>query len=245
VLGVGGRDLSAEVGGASTLAAVAALDADPATEVIAVVSKPPDPEVAEAVERSAAACRTPVVLAFVGPGRPDLTDAAAAVAKAVGADLPEPDSWGADVLAAARPGPIVGLFSGGTNCAEARAVIGDPPAGSTLVDLGDDAFTAGRPHPMIDPAAVAERLAAEAPATGVVLLDVVLGHGAHPDPAAVLAPAIAAARAGGAAVVAALIGTAGDPQGLDRQARALVAAGAAVHRSNARAAALAARTAAP
>jgi FdrA protein len=97
---------------------------------------------------------------------------------------------------------------------------------------------------MIDPAAVAERLAAEAPNRGVVLLDVVLGHGAHPDPAAVLAPAIAVAHAAGAAVVVALVGTAGDPQGLDRQAGALVAAGATVHRSNARAAALAAGAAA-
>jgi FdrA protein len=242
VLGVGGRDLSAPVGGASSLAALAALDADPATEVIAIVSKPPDPEVAGAVERAADACRTPVVLALVGPGRPDLTGAAAGIAAAVGTDFPEPASWGVDALAA-RPGPILGLFSGGTNCAEAAAVIGDPPAGSTLVDLGDDAFTAGRPHPMIDPAAVVERLAAAAPDRGVVLLDVVLGHGAHPDPAAVLAPAIAAARSAGAAVVVALVGTAGDPQGLDRQAGALVGAGAAVHRSNARAAALAAQVA--
>jgi FdrA protein len=243
VLGVGGRDLSIPVGGASTLAALAALDADPATEVVAVVSKPPDPEVADAVERAAAACRTPVVLAFVGPGRPDLTDAAARIAAAAGADFPEPASWGTEA-ADASPGPIVGLFSGGTNCAEAQAVIGAPPEASVLVDLGDDAFTAGRPHPMIDPAAVGDRLAAEAPAAGVVLLDVVLGHGAHPDPAAVLAPAIAGARDAGAAVVVALVGAAGDPQGLDRQALALTAAGAAVHRSVARAAALASALAA-
>jgi FdrA protein len=93
---------------------------------------------------------------------------------------------------------------------------------------------------MIDPAAVAERVRAVADVddgAAVVLLDVVLGHGAHPDPAAVLAPALTtAARAAGAATVAVLIGTDGDPQGLDRQARALVDAGAIVHRSNARAA---------
>ncbi len=84
---------------------------------------------------------------------------------------------------------------------------------------------------MIDPAPVAERLAAAR--AGVVLLDVVLGHGAHPDPASVLAPALAAT---GAAPVVTLVGTAGDPQGLDRQAQALAAAGAIVHRSLARAA---------
>jgi FdrA protein len=82
---------------------------------------------------------------------------------------------------------------------------------------------------------------ADAPADGaaVVLLDVVLGHGAHPDPAAELAPAVAdlrrrsAARGAEAAVVVSLCGTAGDPQGLERQAEALVAAGASVHLSNA------------
>jgi FdrA protein len=67
----------------------------------------------------------------------------------------------------------------------------------------------------------------------VVLLDVVLGHGAHPDPASVLAPALAAT---GAAPVVTLVGTAGDPQGLERQAQALTAAGAVVHSSVARAA---------
>jgi FdrA protein len=59
-----------------------------------------------------------------------------------------------------------------------------------MVDFGDDRLTAGRPHPMIDPTLRLERLAREAadPAVGVVLLDVVLGHGADPDPGASLAP---------------------------------------------------------
>jgi FdrA protein len=154
---------------------------------------------------------------------------------------------------------VLGLFSGGTNAAEALVVLEehlgpvrsnvhpDPsrrvgpfdPAGGThvLLDLGDDELTAGRPHPMIDPAIVADRVRAAADAdggAGVVLLDVVLGHGAHPDPAAELAPALSVAGAAGAATVVVLIGTAGDPQGLDRQAHALADAGAIVHRSNAR-----------
>jgi FdrA protein len=88
---------------------------------------------------------------------------------------------------------------------------------------------------MIDGSLRLERLAAEAadPTCGVVLLDVVLGHAAHPDPAAELAPAIAAA---GVPVVVSLCGAAGDPQGLDRQAAALAVSGAAVFRSNAEAA---------
>jgi FdrA protein len=109
------------------------------------------------------------------------------------------------------------------------------PDGHTMIDFGDDALTRGRPHPMIDGSQRLARFAAEAadPACGVVLLDVVLGHGAHPDPAAELAPAIAAARV---PVVVSLIGTASDPQGLDRQASLLREAGAAVFASNADAA---------
>lgn len=251
VLGVGGRDLSAAVGGISALAALAALDADPDVEVIALVSKPPAPDVADAVAAAAEGCATPVVLAPVGPGCPTLTDAAAEIARTLGRPFPEPTVWGQGRVP--YPGPLLGLFSGGTNCLEALALLeerigpvrsnvhpdparhigpgDDPGGGPSLLDLGDDELTAGRPHPMIDPAPVAERLAAAR--SGVALLDVVLGHGAHPDPASVLAPALAAT---GAAAVVTLVGTAGDPQGLDRQARALAAAGAIVHRSLARAA---------
>ena len=102
----------------------------------------------------------------------------------------------------------------------------------TMVDFGDDALTAGRAHPMIDPTLRLEQLARTAadPSTGVLLLDVVLGHGAEPDPAARLAPALAEVAQ---PVVVAVVGTAHDPQDLDRQVRALVDAGAEVHLSNA------------
>jgi FdrA protein len=259
VVGVGGRDLSSDVGGVSTLAALPALDDDPAVRVIGVVSKPPDPGVAEAVAAAAARCRTPVVLALVGAGRPTLTEAAAEIADALGSPFAEPQWWRAPGgPVSARPGPVLGLFSGGTNAAEALVVLeerlgpvcsnvhpdparrigpSDPVGGTHVVlDLGDDELTAGRPHPMIDPAVVADRVRAAADAdggAGVVLLDVVLGHGAHPDPASELAPALSVAGAAGAATVAVLIGTAADPQGLDRQALALADAGAIVHRSNA------------
>jgi FdrA protein len=259
VIGVGGRDLSSAVGGVSTLAALAALDDDPAVQAIGVVSKPPDPTVAEAITEAAARCRTPVVLALVAPGRPTLTEAAAEIAAVVGSAFAEPHWWRPSVgPGSPQPGPVLGLFSGGTNAAEALVVLEqhlgpvrsnvhtdpsrrigpfDPAGGAHVVlDLGDDELTAGRPHPMIDPAVVADRVTAAADAdggAGVVLLDVVLGHGAHPDPASGLAPALSAARVAGAAIVAVLIGTAGDPQGLDRQAGALVDAGAIVHRSNA------------
>lgn len=242
VLGVGGRDLSAAVGGMSTLAALAMLDDDPAVETIAIVSKPPDPEVAM---RVAAACRKPVVLAMVGPGYPTLTEAAAEIAGPLA-----PESWEPASKPEPRSGPILGLYSGGTNCLEALGILesarsnvhpdpsrrigpdDDPGGADVLLDLGDDELTVGRPHPMIDPSVVADRLAAVSGAS-VVILDVVLGHGAHPDPVMVLAPAIRKAVEAGIAVVVTLVGTAGDPQGLERQAEALVAAGASVYRSNA------------
>jgi FdrA protein len=114
-----------------------------------------------------------------------------------------------------------------------------PAEGDTMIDFGDDELTVGRAHPMIDQSLRLERLAAEAagPATAVILLDVVLGHGAHPDPAAELGPAIAAARErSGAAVVVSLIGAGADPQDPARQARELQTAGAHVFAANAEAA---------
>ncbi|MGL5850957.1 MAG: DUF1116 domain-containing protein, partial [Phycicoccus sp.] len=114
-------------------------------------------------------------------------------------------------------------------------------AGHVVVDFGADELTRGRAHPMIDPTLRHERIAAEAadPSSGVLLLDLVLGHGAHPDPAGDLAGVLEAARstveAAGRSlpVVVSLIGTEADPQGRDGCAAALVDAGASVFLSNA------------
>jgi FdrA protein len=126
---------------------------------------------------------------------------------------------------------------------------GQDAARHTMIDFGDDELTAGRPHPMIDQRLRLERMAAEAadPATAVIMLDVVLGHGAHQDPAAELAPAIAAALASrdladsamagrDLTVVVSLVGARSDPQNLTAQANALAEAGAHVFASNAAAA---------
>ena len=120
-------------------------------------------------------------------------------------------------------------------------------AAQRIVDLGDDEYTVGRPHPMIDPRLRSEKIeeAASDPQVAVILLDIVLGYAAHPDPAGALVPAIraateAAARDGrGLALVASVCGTAADPQGLGRQRAILVEAGVRVAASNARAARLA------
>ncbi|GAB4444713.1 MAG: acyl-CoA synthetase FdrA [Anaerolineales bacterium] len=154
-----------------------------------------------------------------------------------------------------------GLFSGGTLAYEAQLILRDylPAVYSnaplvkelrlkdslvsqehTLLDLGEDEFTVGRLHPMMDNDLRIRRLEKEAadPETAVILLDVVLGYGAHPDPAGELAPAIARARRAASEagrhleVVAVVAGTDEDPQNMAEQVRALKEAGAAVEISN-------------
>lgn len=233
-LGVGGRDLSTEVGGLATRQALRRLDADASVELIVLVSKPPAAEVASAITAYADGLATPVMYALLGPGQLDLTEATERVLARLGRDVP---TW--PVSGKASPptsgSTLQGLFVGGTLAGEARLIADEALGeGHTFIDFGDDAYTTGRAHPMIDPTLRLEHLAkvgADAD-TAVVLLDVVLGHGAEPDPAAALAPAVAALSQ---PVVVAVIGTDTDPQGLDRTVGALVDAGAEVHLSNAHA----------
>ncbi|RFS85346.1 FdrA family protein [Actinomadura spongiicola] len=246
VLGVGGRDLSPEVSGRSALAALAALDADPGTELIVLVSKPPAPQVADLVREAARRLDTPVVFALATTGEDDLTAAAERALRALRRAVPAWPRW----TASRRPAPAAGralrgLFAGGTLRDEAEtialAALGrDLDArGHRFTDFGADAYTRGRAHPMIDPTLRLAAVRAEAadPGCGVLLLDVVLGHGAEPDPAASLAPAIADAvdDRPDLAVVVSLCGTPADPQDRDRQAAALCGAGADVFASNAQA----------
>ncbi|MFI6292259.1 FdrA family protein [Nonomuraea sp. NPDC050790] len=214
VLGVGGRDLSPEVGGRSANRAIAMLDEDPATELIVLVSKQPSVRPAVPAKR------------FVEASA-DLTATAERVLKELGRPVPAWPAWPA-WAGRTVTGTLRGLYAGGTLCAEAAGVAGT----GEFVDYGDDAYTRGRPHPMIDPTLRLEALAAVAEGD-VVLMDVVLGHGADPDPAASYAHAIARCPA---TVVVALVGSEGDPQDLRRQAAALREAGAAVFTSNAQAA---------
>ena len=111
-----------------------------------------------------------------------------------------------------------------------------------MLDLGDDQYTRGKPHPMIDPsvrdAALAEAL--ESPGVGLVLLDLVIGYGAHADPAGYLATFLGQHRAANAPpIVASVTGTEADPQRRSAQVATLEAAGVRVAPSNADAAALA------
>jgi FdrA protein len=160
---------------------------------------------------------------------------------------------------------IRGLYSGGTFCFEATMLVAEAlspvysntpvgtaaalenvwrSSGHTLLDLGDDVFTRGRPHPMIDHRLRNERILAEAadPATAVILLDVVLGTGSHPDPADEVAPVVTQARAGSGpkpVFVGFVCGTDRDPQNLNRQEARLAEAGILLAASNAEAVCLA------
>jgi FdrA protein len=158
---------------------------------------------------------------------------------------------------------VRGLFSGGTFCAEAQIVFKDlladvysnAPVGgvkqlrdslvsqkNTVIDLGEDEFTVGRPHPMIDFSLRNRRILEEAAdsETAVILLDVVLGYGSNPDPAAELTPVLRKA-ARKVTVVCSITGTDQDPQNRSQVEKALRKAGAIVMPSNAAACKLAGR----
>jgi FdrA protein len=130
VLGVGGRDLSEAVGGRSTVRALAALDADPATDLILLVSKPPAPEVAEAVRAAARRLSTPVLFGLLGTGGGDgggtgdgdLTALVERAITALGEGPPPWPHWPAPGPPAPRSGSLAGLFSGGTLCDEAMLI---------------------------------------------------------------------------------------------------------------------------
>jgi FdrA protein len=249
------------------------LERDGATETVVVVSKPPDEAVARRIAERARALHKPVILAFLGSDGAlgssgnvlvvDTLEAAAAAAAERSGAVPYSDPSAAPERAGS--GYLRGFFCGGTLCDEAMAIAAaqlGPIAsniplegarrladsgvseGHTFVDYGDDEFTEGRAHPMIDPSLRAARVAREAadPEVGAILVDVVLGHGAHADPAEPLAAAFAEGRAGRAeppALIVSLCGTQDDPQGLEGQRARLEEAGAVVARSNAHAARLA------
>jgi succinyl-CoA synthetase alpha subunit len=268
-IGVGGRDLSIEVGAISTLTALDLLESDSATQRIVLISKPPAPEVARRVLERVERCGKPTTICLLG-GVPIRTESGvrfadtlrAAAAMALGADLAPFDLAAAmrQVKRRRRPAArrIVGLFCGGTLCTEAQVIMANGGIvarsnaplpghrdvgadGHEMIDLGADEFTRGRPHPMIDPSARAEAIsrALDDPTIGVVLLDVVLGYGAHADPAGAVVAALGEAGDRGPVVVASVTGTNGDPQRYDDQVARLEAAGVAVAPSNADAAALA------
>lgn len=268
-IGTGGRDLKAEVGGLTALAAIDLLDADPATRHIVIISKPPAAEVAAKVLARVARSRKTFTICFIGsrdlavPANASLAPTLKAAAEnALGRSI---SAATAHARGDVRGKRIRGLYAGGTLCAEAQIVLIEAGlsvasnaavpmardlddaahADATLIDLGSDEYTQGRPHPMIEPAVRDAELARAIadPAVGILLVDFVLGYGAHSDPAGQFRKAWAELATGNGPrplVIAAITGTPGDPQGLDDQS-AKLADIAVLCPSNADAARLAAR----
>jgi FdrA protein len=281
-IGVGSRDLSKPVGGAMMIEGLRALQKDPETGVIVLISKPPAALVADTVLAQVGTCAKPTVACFLGAAPAPIEAAGAfpaanltqaAIIAAALARCKDPTEAVKDLEVAdaaliqvaraerARLAPsqhaLRGLFAGGTFCYEAQLVLKDLPqpvrsnapllkenrlvdpnvsTGHVCIDLGEDEFTQGRLHPMIDPTLRNRRIVQEArdPATAVILLDVVLGYGAHPSPASAAGEAIRQAQciaeeAGRhIAFVASVCGTEADPQVLSRQEAILREAGVIV-----------------
>ena len=268
-IGVGGRDLSAEVGGMMTLFALEALADDPSTEAIVIISKPPHATVLPRLKAAIAKVHKPVVACVLGAKAPaestavwvDTLDAAADTVVALITQRtlvrrPFSDASGIRArlarLHASGPiaGEVLGLYTGGTLAHEAHLLLDSllgHDAGHQILDLGDDQYTVGRPHPMIDPQTRTEMiLKAGQEKAGVLLVDLVLGRGSHPNPAAPLAGAIrqasdmAAAAGRRLVAVGSVVGTADDPQDLAGQVAQLEEAGVELLPSNAEAARFAA-----
>jgi succinyl-CoA synthetase alpha subunit len=269
-IGVGGRDLSARVAGMSTLLAIDALERDPLVERIALISKPPAAAVVDSVLARVRASSKSFVICFMGSAA-IAVPANAVFARTLreAAERCLDHSIEPGWLSAAiegrrtRKGTIRGLFCGGTLCAEAQAIALDAglavrsnapvprarrqtepaPAEHLMLDLGDDDYTRGRPHPMIEPEARTDLImqALADRQVAVLLLDVVIGYGAHADPAGVVADALARSERNAVQVIASVTGTEQDPQCYSAQRRTLERAGVTVAPSNAHAAELAAR----
>lgn len=264
------------------LQAIATLEADDATEAILLVSKPPQPDVAQTILERLDAVSSPCVAALLGLDADEwgttfghvaltrtLESSVLATLEELGLSAGDPVQGLSELAARASEElaesrrALRGLFSGGTLCYETMLLasrwlgpvysntplrpdwgLPAPEGGHTCLDLGEEEYTKGRPHPMIDPDARVEHLlsAGEDPATAVVLLDVVLGHGAHDDPAGVLAPACARVleRPDPPVVVAYVLGSDGDPQDRSQQCERLRQAGCLLAPTASRAALLAA-----
>lgn len=240
-IGVGGRDLDARIGGLGTMSAIDALEADAGTRLIVLISKPPAAAVAARVLERIGRSRKPFVICLLGlneavlPGNAQLARTLAeaaelAASRTLDTSTPPPPPG---------HGWVRGLYCGGTLCAEAELVfrrkgLAVGPGANTFVDLGDDEYTRGRPHPMIEPELRNDHLrdTLRDRSVGAILLDVVLGYGAHPDPAGVLLRNDLSQKT----VIASVTGTEADPQDYVRQAAALREAGVIVAASNAHAA---------
>ena len=256
-IGTGGRDLSEAVAGRTSLAALELLADDANTDVIAVISKPPARSAEEKIIAAVRKIGKPAVLAFLGQKSEMLApnlfvagtieEAAAKTAALCKAQNPEKAVvlYERELMNTAlldeikklggKQKRVVGLYTGGTLASEAKFILKDYD--HTVIDLGDDEYTRGSLHPMIDPSNRKDHIlsAFSDPCTAVLLCDVVIGFGSHKDPAGVLAQDVADAREKTGAdviMIASVTGTNADPQNRSVQVKKLENAGIWVFPTN-------------
>ena len=268
-IGTGGRDLSTQVGGITMMDMIDAMEDDDSVSVMIVISKPPAKAVREKVSARLSVCKKPVITLFLGE-KPEyheenfyhtytLDEAARLAVSLVRGETVKEGEVSVDRTSFYRreeKKTIKAYYSGGTLAGEAAMLIKDaldlkiPPekaegymlktGGHIVVDLGDDVYTQGKPHPMIDPAKRIECMkeAIDDKSTGVILLDVMLGYGSHADMAGALLPAIRelgdqAEREGRKVFfIATVCGTRKDFQGYDEAVKKLTDAGVIVCETN-------------
>lgn len=267
-IGTGGRDLSAEVGGTTMMDVIDAMEEDQTVKVLIVISKPPAKEVRDKIAARLSVYSKPVVCLFLGE-KPEYYEeglyqtytldecARLAVSLVRGTKVPEGtvDCDRSEFFKPEDKKTIKAYYSGGTLAGEAAMMIKDSLKftddthvdgfklnhnGHVVVDLGDDVYTQGKPHPMIDPRTRIECMeeAVDDPSTGVILFDVVLGYGSHEDMAGALIPAVkdlqekAASQNRKVFFVAEVCGTRNDFQGYDESVKKLQDAGVIVAETN-------------
>ena len=268
-IGTGGRDLSTAVGGITMMDMIDAMEKDDTVKVLIVISKPPAKEVREKISARLSNFTKPVITLFLGE-KPEYHEenfyhtytldetARLAVSLVRGETIPEAtaDVDSSAFYKAEDQKTIKAYYSGGTLANEAAMLIKDamnceiPPEdiegymlqlnGNVVIDLGDDAYTKGKPHPMIDPAKRIECMqeAVDDESTGAILFDIMLGYGSHEDMAGALIPTIEELKAKAAAAgrkvffVATVCGTRKDFQGYDEAVKKLKDAGVIVCENN-------------
>src|SRR5699024_6231239 len=267
-IGTGGRDLSEKVGGITMLSGIATLAEDDATDVITIISKPPAESVRNKIMNYLRTLDKPVVTIFLGE-KPEyheenlyhaytLEEAARiSVALARGEEVENFKGDTSIEIEDSKDGKTIkGYYSGGTLGGEAAMLINDAldndkgienvegflfkEDGFEIIDLGDDEYTQGTPHPMIDPTNRAEHMkkAMEDESTSVILFDLVLGYGSHDDMASALAPSIESLREQAEKenrevhFVTTICGTERDPQGYEQQKQIMEDAGVIVCQTN-------------
>jgi len=284
-IGTGSHDISDQIGGLTTLAAMDALEEDVNTQVIAIISKPPGAATLKQLLEKFDSCHKPVIGCFLGvePGiisgkknlKPARTiDEAVRLATKM-FNNPTPSEAGSSpndlkTLSEEKAGwspeqkYLRGILAGGTFCYQSQQILRevgitvysnnpldsknklmhpDKSIQHTLVDMGDEFYMVGKPHPMIDGTMRRQRIIAEShdPQMAVLYLDFILGYNASMDPVGELVDAIDEAkrvykqRGGSLTVVASICGTKADPQDLTFQVNMLRDAGVLVYDSNAQA----------